>query len=1352
MRIRAGIVLIVSLVAASAALAGPNAGGTPPNLIQAFSPALGVVHAVFDCDVTAATAQDVSNYELGSSGTVYAAVLSGTREVILTVANDLQAGDIETLTVNGIAAAATGAVMTTPQTIAFPMNRPPCQDLTKIYTTQADFTGGALQGVITNGDQLELANTAAGVSAAFPFAWIANSGEGTVSKVDMMTGNEVGRYYTGPPDNDGHYSYLSPSRTVVDKDGNCWVANRSTNTRGSVTKILAEGGNHNLRTSQDLDANGVIQPDEMYPWGQDGRVVKHYPVGFDYGLPRALAIDKAGFLWIGLFQEARVVKVDPDLPGYTPGAGIYPPTPLLASVSLTLGPVTIRPYGLALSPSGLLYGTSLSSLAFEVDPGLASGGTATGPAMTKYISHGGTNYGIAVDRHCLVWIAKIAYEVNGTAGCVRWDPAATISPSTGWVHSTGVAPGPGRGITVDGVGNVWMACNDPANSVVKFAPTAAPSAGPSYPTGLSTPVGIGIASDGNLIVSGKQSDNWAKLDVNTGAVMPLAGPRTVGHEPYSYSDFTGNLLNVAGTQQGSWTALTDGAYPGFEWTQILWSSAAPALTGLVVQTHAADTVGGLAGKAWFTVPMSGPLSPALNGRYLETRVRLTRRISGCDPPFVTPVLQDLTVVGVCDSCPLLGCRDIVAPCTFPGGAIVSWPTPVVGGPCPPSVPLTCTPASGSLFPVGVTTVACSAVIPAGQTVSSSFTVTVTGSCGQLPVGACCDPTSCRVVTEGACGLAGGVYRGDGTSCTSGCPSACTAPPGGMRGWWPMDAATNGRTPNLADAGAPAFLVDSPPLMQGEKVGTSYAFDGMTQFLVVSNAPTLQIGSGSLSIDAWVKTTKSAGTNPILDKRDLGTPPGTGFFFYLKDGYPALKLAAGGGSSDYLLTNINGGAPAFVADGQWHHVGVTVVRNFSTGIRFYVDGAQRGSPFDPRPRQGDLNTSTNMFIGGAVSGSRYLGSLDEVELFSRALPASDMQRISAASAAGKCREDCYVPSYISCCRGVARFKFTLCNYSGESHTYSWGAAPSPGPNGCNSTSLQSFSPNGGTLMVPSGSCASVAVSVLCPSELAVGGTACFQISMFNHDTGRTFGCLGTVRNPGSWCIDLHDAAGEVVGVSALVQLQPATLTIDVSHIGILASPEFFAYRLRAVAGDEDSASTAIRINGLAPGEVVVDSVEVPAATGTASIPIVLAYDNLQPIGFDRVLIEADDDHSGVLRPIGEIALQNLVPASTTDVEGGGPDPEVPSGLTFTTLPNPFSNDLRITFALPTAESGVSIILYDVGGRLIHEFLRDALLPAGPHTIEWDGQDGQGQVVPAGIYFLQVKTQHGTRTVKIARTQP
>ncbi|HEV8490028.1 MAG TPA: HYR domain-containing protein [Candidatus Limnocylindrales bacterium] len=68
--------------------------------------------------------------------------------------------------------------------------------------------------------------------------------------------------------------------------------------------------------------------------------------------------------------------------------------------------------------------------------------------------------------------------------------------------------------------------------------------------------------------------------------------------------------------------------------------------------------------------------------------------------------------------------DISVTTTDPAGAAVTWPAPSAVDNVDGPVPVTCAPASGSVFPVGRTTVDCSASDAHGNVATASFTVTV----------------------------------------------------------------------------------------------------------------------------------------------------------------------------------------------------------------------------------------------------------------------------------------------------------------------------------------------------------------------------------------------------------------------------------------------------------------------------------------------------------------------------------------------------------------------------------------------------------------------------------------------------
>jgi hypothetical protein len=232
----------------------------------------------------------------------------------------------------------------------------------RIYTVDADFDEGTLVGVEyeTVPNQLQLNNT----STTLPFIWVPNQ-EGTVSKIDTETGDELGRYRISPPG----LGSTEPSRTTVDLEGNCWVGVRNA---GTVVKIgLFEAGNWVDRngnsvcdTSQDTNGDGDIIGSEILDWGTDECVLyeiflkggveatrvpgdtSHTSTDYDTGhwstSPRALAIDADNNLWTARYQPAKYFYVN--------GTGA-----ILRSVDIESHFGSDGPYGAVIDGNGILW-------------------------------------------------------------------------------------------------------------------------------------------------------------------------------------------------------------------------------------------------------------------------------------------------------------------------------------------------------------------------------------------------------------------------------------------------------------------------------------------------------------------------------------------------------------------------------------------------------------------------------------------------------------------------------------------------------------------------------------------------------------------------------------------------------------------------------------------------------------------------------------------------------------------------------------------------------------------------------------------------------------------------------------
>ena len=236
--------------------------------------------------------------------------------------------------------------------------------------------------------------------------------------------------------------------------------------------------------------------------------------------------------------------------------------------------------------------------------------------------------------------------------------------------------------------------------------------------------------------------------------------------------------------------------------------------------------------------------------------------------------------------------------------------------------------------------------------------------------------------------------------------ACAVPPVEMTAWWPLDETSGTTAVDIAGFPTNGTHMNGPVPVPG-KVNGALSFDGVDDYVDVNDHPTLNFGTGNFSVDTWIRTSDANGVKLIVDKRLEATSLVQGYSLFLSNGLLAFQLADGPGST--TCSNLpssactNYGSTAFVADGNWHHLTVTVNRANTNGGRFYVDGALVGT-FDPTVRPGSLTNPNPLRMASRSSSVTGLlrGVLDEVELFPRVLTPAEIQSIFLADTLGKCR--------------------------------------------------------------------------------------------------------------------------------------------------------------------------------------------------------------------------------------------------------------------------------------------------------------------------------------------------------------
>ena len=79
------------------------------------------------------------------------------------------------------------------------------------------------------------------------------------------------------------------------------------------------------------------------------------------------------------------------------------------------------------------------------------------------------------------------------------------------------------------------------------------------------------------------------------------------------------------------------------------------------------------------------------------------------------------------------------------------------------------------------------------------------------------------------------------------------------------------------------------------------------------------------------------------------------------------------------------------------------------------------------------------------------------------------------------------------------------------------------------------------------------------------------------------------------------------------------------------------------------------------------------------------------------------------------------------------------------PNPFTRGVTVGFTLSKA-SRVALRVHDVAGRLVRNLVDGIELPAGEHSVHWDGAGPGIGRLPSGVYHVILHSADGTRDVK------
>ena len=195
-------------------------------------------------------------------------------------------------------------------------------------------------------------------------------------------------------------------------------------------------------------------------------------------------------------------------------------------------------------------------------------------------------------------------------------------------------------------------------------------------------------------------------------------------------------------------------------------------------------------------------------------------------------------------------------------------------------------------------------------------------------------------------------------------------------YFPMDVINNDETPNMV-YGSASFTGTGVSVGSDSKKDGAIELNG-TDFLVQPIYDKINMGEGSFTVEAWVKTSDDDGYIFCIGSHNkTNVEGGTGNW---------IGLEVKGGTTfaiddDVIKTDAKG---KDINDGEWHHV--ACVRDFAgKKIILYIDGEEAASNTAVTTNAINCSDSEFLYIGGDDESGRALkGIIDEFVIYPTAL--------------------------------------------------------------------------------------------------------------------------------------------------------------------------------------------------------------------------------------------------------------------------------------------------------------------------------------------------------------------------------
>ncbi len=233
-----------------------------------------------------------------------------------------------------------------------------------------------------------------------------------------------------------------------------------------------------------------------------------------------------------------------------------------------------------------------------------------------------------------------------------------------------------------------------------------------------------------------------------------------------------------------------------------------------------------------------------------------------------------------------------------------------------------------------------------------------------------------------------------------CLPQCVQAPSNLVSWWRAEG-------NASDfRGINNGTLQNGATFSMGKVGQAFSFDGVNDWVQISDSPSFTFNTDEISVESWIKLTadtSNANQTILAQYTNFEPNPQYSFYFGVLSSGRKGRFNVYQNSSGSVFQGVLTDAPLPL--NTLIHVAATF-KLTTQEMKFYVNGVEvPASPFPGSQAITSIYDSTSAVRIGAVTSPIFTfplaGLIDEVSIYNRSLSASEIQSIYNADSAGKC---------------------------------------------------------------------------------------------------------------------------------------------------------------------------------------------------------------------------------------------------------------------------------------------------------------------------------------------------------------